>query len=422
MTEEEATRLDKGLSAVFQSMKKTNSKKKSKKERIIATTVMHFRIRALDLIETYLKSTPSMEICLEIMLAMFSMMELCVEGDLKPLSVRVEKVLNKLLSLRNFENVTNVDEEHLCKLLNQLMDRKVNPGIVDTFNKMLSKSLAFIVSNIHLVDNQNDGVLTAMTKYASEFLTTRNPKMNFTLLKDIFKLRWTGVWSIGVSLVEHLDGKNQNLRSFRRIQLFELLGLLYKNHGFITQDPKALNERNRTIVARISNYLDNLKQTVNVHPKEFSSLVALLCEMYKCSRNVELKIKIDWESTGEQVQDIRQKLVLPSPDSYQTFCKLLGIKVTKNSDVQIADRNGHGSVENGTSETVEHQNNKKKRKLQEAAVDVEQESVKVNKKEKKQKKLSKEERLRIASEGLNGISFANVAIDDVEMESNSDSE
>lgn len=423
MTEAEATRLDEGLSAVFQSMKKSNPKKKTKKERTVATTVMHFRIRVLDLVESYLKSAPSMEICLETMLQLLGMVELCVESELKPLSDRIDKVIAKLLSLRNFENVANVDESHLCQLLDGLMQRKVNPAVVDIFNKLLSKSVAFIVSNLHLVAQQDGSVLAAITKYATEFLDMRNPKMNFVLLKDIFKLRWIGIWHIGVSMAEHgFDSVNQN-RPLRRMQLFELLGQLYKNHAFIKQNSELIDKRSRKIVGRVIKYVDGMQQMNKVQPKEFLALTTLLCEIHKCSRNVDvlkLNKKIDWKEVGEKVQNIRQKIVLLSLDSYKTFCRLSDMIVLKNSDVHVADRNGH-SIENGVASTNEHSNKKKKRKLQESAdnAEGEEENAKVN---KKQKKLSKEERLRIASEGLNGISFSSVSVDDVEMESNSDSE
>lgn len=85
------------------------------------------------------------------------------------------------------------------------------------------------------------------------------------------------------------------------------------------------------------------------------------------------------------------------------------MKVLKKSDVQIVpDTNGHS---NGV---VDHSNKKKKGKVPESVSDnSEVENAKAN---KKQKKLSKEECLRIASEGLNRISFASVSVDDVEME------
>lgn len=422
MTEEEAARLDKGLSAVFQSMKKSNPKKKTKKERVIATTVMHFRIRVLDLVESYLKSAPSMEICLEIMLALFGMVELCMDSELKPLSDRIDKVLTKLLSLRNFENVANVEEDHLSKLLDGLIQRKVNPAAVEIFNKLLSKSVAFIVNNLHLAAQQNGSVLTAITKYATEFLDMRNPKMNFTLLKEIFKLRWIGIWFIGLSMAEHgFDSTNKNLRPLRRIQLFELIGQLYKNHGFIKQNSELIDKRSRKIVGRLIKYVDGVQQMDNIQPKEFLALTTLLCEIHKCSRNVDilkLNDKMNWQEIGEKVQNIRQKIILPSLDSYQTFCRLNGMKVLKKSEVHLADRNGH-SNENGVAATNDQSNKKKKRKLLENLDNGEQENPKAN---KKQKKFSKEERLRIASEGLNGISFASVSVDDVEMESNSDSE
>ncbi|XP_037033909.1 myb-binding protein 1A [Bradysia coprophila] len=418
MTEEEAARLDKGLSAVFQSMKKSNPKKKSKKERIVATTVMHFRIRVLDLVESYLKTAPSMEVCLEIMLALFGMVELSVDGELKPLYDRIDKVLAKLLSLRQFHSVANVEEDHLCKILDGLMERKVNPAVVEIFNKLLSKSVAFIVSNLHLVAKQNGTVLAAITTYATTFLDTRGPKMSFVLLKDLFQLRWIGIWSIGVSMAEHgFDSTNQNIRPLRRMQLFELLGQLYKNHGFIKQNSDSIGKWSRKIVGRVVKYVDAMQQMDKVQPKEFLALTTLLCEVHKGSRNVDilkLNDKIDWKGIGDKVQNIRQKIVLLSLDSYQMFCRQNGMKVLKKSDVQIvADRNGHS---NGVTTTDDHPvgNKKQKRKLAKSSADNdEEETAKMN---KKQKKLSKEERLRIASEGFNGISFASVSVDDVEVE------
>jgi len=345
-----------------------------------------------------------------------------VDSEMKPLSDRIDKVLAKLLSLRNFGNVANVDEDHLCKLLDGLMQRKVNPAVVEMFNKSLSKSVAFIVSNLHLVAEQNGSVLTAITKYATEFLDMRNPKMNFVLLKDIFKLRWIGIWFMGMSMAEHgFDSTNQNLRPLRRMQLFELIGQLYKNHGFIKQNAELIDKRSRKIVGRVVKYVDGMQQMDNVQPKEFLALTTLLCEIHKCSRNVDilkLNEKIDWKEIGDKVQNIRQKIVLLTLDSYQTFCRLNSMKVLKKSDVHVAETNGHING-NGMASTDKHSNKKPKRKLQEQRSDNgEPENAKAN---KKQKKLSKEERLRIASEGLNCISFASVSVDDVEMESNSDS-
>lgn len=157
MKDEEAERLDEALSAAFQLMKKSgssasgNSKKKSKKERTTNTTVMHFRIRVLDLIEIYLKTNAALSITLEIMLALFNMIEYCTDGDLKPLSDKVDRVLKRLLALRNFENVDDVTPVHLRDLLKSLVEKKVNPITLSAHNQLLSKSFGFLISNSQLV-------------------------------------------------------------------------------------------------------------------------------------------------------------------------------------------------------------------------------------------------------------------------------
>ena len=82
----------------------------------------------------------------------------------------------------------------------------------------------------------------------------------------------------------------------------------------------------------------------NVHPKEFSTLLQLLCEIHKCATSAEapkLNELIDWTFNDKQMQDIRQKVMLVSLKSYQIYCRLLGIEVVKKSEVQTKQKNGH---------------------------------------------------------------------------------
>lgn len=95
MDEEEGRRLDKALSEAFSMLKGPKTNRKSKKQLKDDRILMHFRIRAIDLLEIYLKSEhvgteASLSSYIDIMLVLFSLLEFCIR-DLhqKPLENRV---------------------------------------------------------------------------------------------------------------------------------------------------------------------------------------------------------------------------------------------------------------------------------------------------------------------------------------------
>lgn len=413
MDDAEAERLDVALSTAFKLLKKPatgNNKKKSKIERATQTTVMHFRIRCLELLEIYLKTNPTMSITLEIMLALFNMIEFCTTSDLQSLSVRVDRVLKRLLGIRSFETIDDVSEQQLAELIKSLVEKKVNPVMLSQHNQLLSKSFAFVISNSQQLTKpnskkSNSSTLDLILEYAKEFVRSRNPSVQFNLLQDIFKIRWTGVWQIAQCLAE--TGLQLSTRSFRRSQVMELLAQMYKNHGFLTQHTDPFNKINRLIEKTLQTYLTFAQNLPQFSPKEFTSVVSLLCEMHRCHKMQTFKTTLNWTQVGTQIQDIRKKVVLVSIQAYATFCRYLGLKLIKKVE------NGHAEVavpvsaetvdsdeptQNGTTQHSDDKQNRKRKTETATTVD-----------NKKQKKLKKTERLRIASAGFNGFSFGNVS-------------
>jgi DNA polymerase phi len=95
MDEEEGRRLDNALSEAFSMLKGSKTNKKSKKQLNDDRVLMHFRIRAIDLLEIYLKSEhvgteASLSSYIDIMLVLFSLLEYCIRDmHQKPLENRV---------------------------------------------------------------------------------------------------------------------------------------------------------------------------------------------------------------------------------------------------------------------------------------------------------------------------------------------
>jgi len=96
MDEEEGRRLNKALSEAFSMLRGSKTNKKSKKQLNDDRILMHFRIRAIDLLEVYLKSDhhvgteASLLTYIDIMLVLFSLLEFCIRDvHQKPLENRV---------------------------------------------------------------------------------------------------------------------------------------------------------------------------------------------------------------------------------------------------------------------------------------------------------------------------------------------
>lgn len=410
MDDAEAARLDDALSAAFQSIRKSGnaaadgsakSKKKTKAQRTINTTVMHFRIRVLDLIDIYLKNAPALSVSLEILLALFNMIEYCTDSDLRPLADCVDRVLRRLLALRQFGNVDDVSAANLGDLLQSLVAKKVNPVRLSVHNQLLSKTVAFLIASAQLLPVAKapvDPMLALIGEYTDEFVVSRNPRVQASLLQDIFGLRWPGVWQLGRQLAERALAETR-VRKFRRTQALQLLAVLYRNHGFIAANVAAFGEPNGHIGRTVAGHVTWLAAhpEVRVSAREFDALVELLVAVRRCEQVKALKVAdvpaMQWDRLAGEVQTVRQRVVLAAPGAYKRFCQAVGVQALKNVAVEVAEK-----PENSDDEEAEEEKNggeaaeetkALKRKTDDRRVD--------NKREQKRIKL---ERMRLASIGL----------------------
>ncbi|TMW51016.1 hypothetical protein DOY81_003886 [Sarcophaga bullata] len=407
MTEEEGRKLDEALANAFKAMKKSgagNSQtKKSKSYRVQTTTVMHFRIRVLDLIELYLQTTPSLLISIEIMLALYNMMEFCVGDELKPLQIKVEKVLSKLTSLKNYKPEEDLKEENIVDFIRLIVEKKAPVPSYEIVNKMRNKCTCFLISNAYKInsDEKTDKILQLCQEYTQEFINSRNPIINITLLSDIFKLRWRNVWNLAEDLTKH--ALNLQTRTFRRIQIYEILSVLYKNNELQKLNEELAKKRFKKIEKMLSTHITSLSETSSIKhsQKEFQTLLDLLLNAQKAHQRLQMQSELSSESTLNTVQQLRKQIRLDSAQVYQRFCNVFKLDIIRNVEVQSKVNKEDTSESEDEAEITESGENgeptqtAQKRKL--SAKDL-----------RKMKKQKKEQRLEAASRGLNGgLGFAN---------------
>lgn len=117
INEEEGTRLNESLSAAFRILRE-NRQSRSKKQEKSAQALTHFRIRVMDLLETYLECGPSMAIVLDMILPLFTLLEYCIKDPhQKPLQDRLRSCLKKLVAVKRFKDTKDVDEDLLIVIL-----------------------------------------------------------------------------------------------------------------------------------------------------------------------------------------------------------------------------------------------------------------------------------------------------------------
>ncbi|XP_055914940.1 myb-binding protein 1A [Eupeodes corollae] len=413
MTEEEGKKLDEALAAAFGAMKKAggdSQNKKSKNHRVQTTTVMHFRIRVLDLLEIYTQHEPSLLITIEIMLALFNMLEFCTDEELKPLQIKVEKTLNKLTLLRQFSSVQDVTEANLVDFIRLIIEKKARSIAFDVHNRLKNKCCMFLIANAKLMSEggTNEQVLALLVDYLEDFIKTRNPAVNVTLLSDIFKLPWQGVWPLASTLTE--KGMEMSVRTFRRIQVVESLSLVYKNHKLISENSKLAKKHLKKIETILCQHLEAISKASSISQKEFNTLMDLFFFAKRCHSKYTIE-NSSLSSCKDCVQEIRSRVQLDLAQSYNRFCTAYEVKPLKNpATVQNGLTNGDVSEEEEEEDnskvdvTTSKKDKNKKRKNSDSAA----ESF------KKGKKLKKEERMKAFSEGLNGgFNFDSATPEDV---------
>ncbi|XP_073828104.1 MYB binding protein 1a [Musca autumnalis] len=406
MTEEEGRKLDEALANAFKAMKKTGSSqtKKSKSYRVKTTTVMHFRIRVLDLLEIYLQHKPSLLISIEIMLALFNMLEYCVGEELKPLQSKVEKTLLKLTALKNYNTDEDLKEDNFVDFLRLVIEKKAPAPVFEIVNRMRNKCCCFLIANAYKINanGKTPKILALCQEYTQEFVKSRNPTINITLLSDIFKLRWCHIFDLAEDLTQ--QGVNLEARTFRRIQVFEILSTLYKNYELQKLNEDETKKRFKKIEKFLKNHIQTLTQNKSLKqsPKEFQTILELILNVQKAQQRLNITSQLTTEETLNSLQNLRKLIKLESSHIYQRFCGAFKLNVIRNTEVQHTE-NGkeYNSESEATSEDDDEEEKEKpttesnnsavaqKRKL----------AAKDSRKLKKQKKL---QRLEAASKGLNG--------------------
>lgn len=403
MDDDEGEKLDIALANAFKILRQNRKQKQTKAQKMAEKTLLHFRMRALDLIDIYLKNNPQMEICLETLIFFFDLMPVAIKEDKHtPLLPRLDGIFQQLSSLKSFslETVANVTPKHLADTLTNILDKTVKEKTNIQHLNHFSRAIIFIINCSQMLlklTPGDDEVLGIMVLKMQEFLTHRNPTLQLTTFIKILSTQWNGNFKLATFISD--AGLKSTTRSLRRSQSLQMLKTFFKNHNLLSQNEKQAKKYSGKICGNLKVYASELSEIPEPEILELIQFVLAL----KNLKEFEVK-----DELVEAIQKFREKLQLKPNilSSYKSFCNVMKIPFVGNDKVEVKI-NGNGISENGKTSsnneksTTENGTNKKRK----------------NNNNNKEKKMRKKMQLEIASKGFDeNFSFTNNATNDVILE------
>ncbi|XP_034490813.1 myb-binding protein 1A [Drosophila innubila] len=237
--EAQGERLNLALERAFQAFKpkgqsnKSQVKQQTKSERINSTTLLHFRVRVLDLVELFVQAQPLLEVLLDALTSVYYVYQMSSnDNKLQPLAEASKKLLRKLLSQKITYKSPQEDKQPIVDCIKQFISQEEPSTDAKPQQQQQSlkkkgdlaewrnKCVAFLVSQFNEQDVTKSAVWPLLQDYLQDWITRRNSPHTLASFDAIFVSQWTGVPQLAVTFASLLS---KDLRNFRRNQILDLL-------------------------------------------------------------------------------------------------------------------------------------------------------------------------------------------------------
>lgn len=395
LDEAEGAKLDMALAEAFKMLKANRKPKVTKAGKIAEKTLLHFRMRALDLVEIYLRNDPQMEVCLEALIFFYDLMPIAIKNDKQsPLLPRFDGIFMQLAQLKSFslETVANVTSKNLADTLTNILEKTMKEKTNIQQLNHFARSCVFLINCSQILQKLmagEDEVLRIMLEKLREFFTHRNPTLQLNSFNKILTLHWHGNFKMAKFIAD--EGLKSTVRSLRRTQSLQMLKTFFKNHNLLTQNEKHATKYTGKVCELLRAYSSEVEE---VPQPEFLELVQFVMAMR------QQKDFTAQDDLVAAIQRYRTHLQLkPNILSiYKTFCDATKVPFVPNEHDDVSKTNGvhkepHHGLTNG--DVPKKQENGVKRQKPSS---------------KKEIKLKKQRRIEASSKGLNnGFSFASAS-------------
>lgn len=387
MDEEEGAQLDIALASAFKLLKQSRKPKKTKADKIAEKTLLHFRMRALDLVEIYLKNNPQMEICLEALIFFFDLMPIAIKNEKQsPLLPRFDGIFMQLAQLKSFslETVANVTSKHLAETLTNMLEKTVKEKTNIQQLNHFARACIFLINCSQILQKVTPGedeVLRIVLENLREFFTHRNPTLQLNSFNKILATQWNGNFKMAKFIAD--EGLRSTVRSLRRTQSLQMLKTFFKNNNLFAQNDKHAVKYSGKVCEHLKTYVSEVQE---MPQSEFLELIQFVLAI---RQRKEFTAKDDLVEAVKKFR-VHQQLKPNILSTYKSFCNIVKIPFVPNDGSEQPNGvskgsshklNGNGDAqpkpENGTAKRKRNPN-------------------------KKGKKLKKQQRMEASSKGLNG--------------------
>ena len=439
--EQEGKRLDESLAAAFRILRE-NRQTRSKRQEKSAQALTHFRIRVIDLLETYLECGPSMAVALDMVLPLFTLLQYCIKDPhQKPLQDRVRSCLKKLSTVKKFKDTENVDENLLTVILKALIEKgERTTSVYHEMCDKLAECCTFLVRCAQQANVSTDSVVEIYGESLTAFFKRRDCVLSPLLFKCLFQLQWEGNWQLAPLLVDFAF--DNTIRSFRRGYALEFLTIFYNNGRLVHLDTKHSDIRMKMEKKLCKNTISTLRElpckdeneqpvASNGNPigKEVKQrYVALLLTLLRSVYIHHLPPAWNWKDVGNVIITYKTHVSLAKDTkvAYNKLAVQIGIplniytKTVKNEHNKI---NGEAiDTANNIEESEVTQENGDAHSDTDSSPSKKSELKKKKKSKSKQKDkqlLKKEARMlreKAMSEGFEAFNFSSFALNDQQSE------
>nr|CAA20885.1 EG:115C2.2 [Drosophila melanogaster] len=310
--EEQGERLNAALERSFQmfrpkSRKAQEKERPTKSERIDSTNLLHFRIRALDLLELFITKKPTQSVILDVLHCVFQVYSHCAaDSKLQSLREASLKLLKKILA-RNIELKENQSTAPILEAIEQLMSSGEEHSEEDQENGKQPASrqakgdiiiwrdrcFAYLVSQASADgEPKKSAVWPLLVEFLELWVAKRRSRLSLASFEALFQSgQWQGVAPLAVVLASHLDV--QKTRSFRRAQILKLLSEQGRRLEVAFKDNNSSSKKFEKQIARYVNQLETKASS----SKELNLLLKILAQGGE-----------KWQKLREQIQLVAKDL------------------------------------------------------------------------------------------------------------------
>ncbi|KOC64165.1 Myb-binding protein 1A [Habropoda laboriosa] len=437
INEEEGKRLDESLAAAFRILRE-NRQPRSRKQEKSAQALTHFRIRVIDLLETYLECNPSMAIVLDMLLPLFTLLEYCIkDSHQKPLQDRVRSCLKTLSAVKRFKDAENIDEELLIVILKALIEKgERTTSVYHEMSDKLAECCTFLVRCAQQADISTDTVVKVYGENLTAFFKRRDCVLSPLLFKSILQLQWEGNWQLAPLLVDFAF--DNTVRSFRRGYALEFLTVFYNNSRLVHLDTKHSHIRKKMEKTLCRNTISIFQELSNMYKVENEQIastngneigkevrqryVCLLLTLLRSVYTHHLPQAWNWNDVGNLLKTYRAHVSL-TKDTKAAYNKLavqigipLNIQSKKIKNRQKAMMNGEIKNTINNLEQLDNIQENGNTQNDSDALALKKNELKKNKSNQRDKRLLKKEarilREKAMSEGFESFNFSSFVLHD----------